>query len=352
MGYISQIKLPGGTTYDLKGVASDVYSWAKASTKPSYTASEVGAAASSHTHDYLPLSGGTVTGTLIFSGGTGFDSVSIDSSEGIKLFSLTTDSSGGGTTTIKFDGITTTGTFKGNGSQVTNLNATYLSSGTVPIARIPTGTSSTTVALGNHTHSQYLPLSGGTLTGTLAMDSGYGITFKNIVDGNSNVTLKRSGNEGTYGLALAVTDSSNNTNLYTLVGGDGSRNFVYPSEISNIGTTYSSSTSTSQSAAASTWLKTNSKITLPAGKYIVSASVTFASAKGGRRYVSIYSGDTNASQTWQSIAANTDTAAGYSLSTTWVCVPSSSTVYAVGAYQSTSAAVNVTSSHIIAIRIK
>lgn len=30
--------------------ASDVYSWAKASTKPSYTASEVGAAASSHTH--------------------------------------------------------------------------------------------------------------------------------------------------------------------------------------------------------------------------------------------------------------------------------------------------------------
>lgn len=32
--------------------ASDVYSWAKASTKPSYTYSEVGAAASSHTHEY------------------------------------------------------------------------------------------------------------------------------------------------------------------------------------------------------------------------------------------------------------------------------------------------------------
>lgn len=45
--------------------ASDVYSWAKASSKPSYTASEVGAAASSHTHSYLPLSGGTVTGPLI-----------------------------------------------------------------------------------------------------------------------------------------------------------------------------------------------------------------------------------------------------------------------------------------------
>ena len=32
--------------------ASDVYAWAKASTKPSYTYSEVGAAASSHTHNY------------------------------------------------------------------------------------------------------------------------------------------------------------------------------------------------------------------------------------------------------------------------------------------------------------
>ena len=45
--------------------ASDVYSWAKASSKPSYTYSEVGAAAANHTHDYLPLSGGTLTGALI-----------------------------------------------------------------------------------------------------------------------------------------------------------------------------------------------------------------------------------------------------------------------------------------------
>lgn len=37
--------------------ASDVYSWAKAATKPTYTYSEVGAAASSHTHSgYVPTS--------------------------------------------------------------------------------------------------------------------------------------------------------------------------------------------------------------------------------------------------------------------------------------------------------
>ena len=44
--------------------ASDVYAWAKASTKPTYTYSEVGAAAASHTHSYLPLSGGTLTGMV------------------------------------------------------------------------------------------------------------------------------------------------------------------------------------------------------------------------------------------------------------------------------------------------
>lgn len=44
--------------------ASDVYAWAKAATKPTYTASEVGAAASSHTHSYLPLAGGALTGNV------------------------------------------------------------------------------------------------------------------------------------------------------------------------------------------------------------------------------------------------------------------------------------------------
>ena len=36
-------------------VASDVYAWAKASVKPTYTYTEVGAAASAHTHSYEPV---------------------------------------------------------------------------------------------------------------------------------------------------------------------------------------------------------------------------------------------------------------------------------------------------------
>ncbi len=49
--------------------ASDVYSWAKASSKPGYTWGEIGSKPgsfppSAHTHSYLPLAGGTLTGTL------------------------------------------------------------------------------------------------------------------------------------------------------------------------------------------------------------------------------------------------------------------------------------------------
>lgn len=54
--------------------ASDVYSWAKASTKPSYSWNEITGkpssfTPSSHTHNYLPLSGGTVTGATAFNSG-------------------------------------------------------------------------------------------------------------------------------------------------------------------------------------------------------------------------------------------------------------------------------------------
>ena len=49
--------------------ASDVSAWAKASTKPTYTAAEVGAASASHNHDstYLKLSGGKLSGQLFTS---------------------------------------------------------------------------------------------------------------------------------------------------------------------------------------------------------------------------------------------------------------------------------------------
>lgn len=48
--------------------ASDVYSWAKAATKPSYTLDEVNDGSTRKLSSYLPLSGGTMTGVLTLKG--------------------------------------------------------------------------------------------------------------------------------------------------------------------------------------------------------------------------------------------------------------------------------------------
>lgn len=53
---------------------------------------------------------------------------------------------------------------------------------------IPTGTTATTVAAGNHTHSSYLPLSGGTITGTVYSKTS-GVNFE-VWDTNNNQKLR------------------------------------------------------------------------------------------------------------------------------------------------------------------
>ena len=60
---------------------------------------------------------------------------------------------------LRNDGIFKAAGFVGAGTSITNLNASNLASGTVNISRLPTGTGSTQVALGNHTHAA------GTITG-------------------------------------------------------------------------------------------------------------------------------------------------------------------------------------------
>lgn len=65
MAYVSSIKLPNNSTYTVKD--PEVPSWAKESTKPTYTASEVGAATSTHSHaTSIASSTGTNQLTLSF----------------------------------------------------------------------------------------------------------------------------------------------------------------------------------------------------------------------------------------------------------------------------------------------
>lgn len=64
------------------------------------------------------------------------------------------------------------------GSSISNLDAGDTTTGTFDIARIPTGTTSTTVSLGNHTHSQYY-------------ESGDSPTFGNVSATSYNSTSAR-----------------------------------------------------------------------------------------------------------------------------------------------------------------
>ena len=113
--------------------ASDVYSWAKASTKPSYTASEVGAAASSHAHGNITSDGDiTATAPTIASG----DQIVINDSSASKI-----------TNGPIFDGSTTTTalTPKGTWETFSKFSGSYNDLSNKPtIPTVPTNVSSFT----------------------------------------------------------------------------------------------------------------------------------------------------------------------------------------------------------------
>jgi hypothetical protein len=68
------------------------------------------------------------------------------------------------TFTVGADGRLTAAGSNTNGSSIAFLNATNLSSGTVPIARIPTGSTSSTVTIGNDTRLNPAPSGAGKMT--------------------------------------------------------------------------------------------------------------------------------------------------------------------------------------------
>lgn len=163
--------------------ASDVSAWAKASTKPSYTLSEIDdtqdlrkiealsdsgtgllkkTAANTWSLDttsYLPTTGGNVTGDItllkqvssgapgdsygiVFQRGTLTDNYNdwmIIDSGGYLYFKERGSGSTAWTNRVTFNttGNVSAASFSGSGASLTSLNASNLSSGTVPVARIP-----------------------------------------------------------------------------------------------------------------------------------------------------------------------------------------------------------------------
>lgn len=110
--------------------ANDVYSWAKASNKPSYTASEVGAASSSHTHGNIQNSGTLQTNDITIASGDKL--VVTDSSNSNKV----------ARTSISFDGSTDTKCLTQKGTWETFAN------GSNTVTSVKVGTTSYTPSSG------------------------------------------------------------------------------------------------------------------------------------------------------------------------------------------------------------
>jgi hypothetical protein len=215
-----------------------------------------------HTHSYLPLSGGTVSGELkvgtsrqfivnrsgaygsvfiqgstagwafaycalgsegTYLGGFGFfgntDTLSryyigiYSSDEKISILSNGNVGIGNTSPSTKLDvnGTVTASSFSGVGASLTSLNASNLSSGTVPIARLPVGTKSTEVAYGDHTHLY----AGSATAGGPATTA---VTATNISGGTvSCTTLSASSTSSLVGNVGIGTSSIINSKLYVFL---------------------------------------------------------------------------------------------------------------------------------------
>lgn len=150
------------------------------------TPSSIGAAASGHTHNYLPLSGGQLTGSLNFSTADAViewnnDSyrqrikITDDSTANTPVFTFQQSSDNGSSYkdlfTIYDNGNVTASTFIGNltGTATGNLTSISYDSASRKLKQTKNGSTSDIVTFGTNAFNStsYLPLSGGTMTGNI-----------------------------------------------------------------------------------------------------------------------------------------------------------------------------------------
>jgi hypothetical protein len=220
--------------------ASDVSAWAKAANKPSYTYSEVGAAASSHTHDYagsssaggaatsadkLNTNAGSVTQPVYFANGVPVATTyslgkSVPSNA---VFTDTTYSANNGVslsgTTFSNSGVRSIATGGTNGTISVNTNGT---SANVAVKGLGTAayTASTAYAASGHTHNYAGSSSaGGSATSAEKVNNALTITLnggstegtdKFTYDGSAakTVDISGGGDDGFYTVGLDFLKTS------------------------------------------------------------------------------------------------------------------------------------------------
>ena len=149
----------------------------------------------------------TVSNGLVISGVTTTSDIKVGTN-------ITLTTTGGG----NFSGIVTATTFSGSGASLTNLNASNIASGTVPTARLGSGTANSSTFLAGD--STFKTITGTTINNNADNRLITGSGTANTLEGESNLTF-----DGTsLDVNTSATAASSEAN--TLVLGHGSGNYV------------------------------------------------------------------------------------------------------------------------------
>lgn len=209
--------------------ASDVYAWAKASSKPSYSWGEITGkpssfTPSSHTHNYLPLSGGTMTGNINYTarGNSYIGSGEQDNAEGSggKLNNLVISSWWGVSFTTScagqtYSNKTAIGIDCRNGIlKAARVDASSFNGYTIN-ASVPSGAKFTDT---NTWRGIQNNLSSDSTTESLS--AAQGKRLKGLVDGKAPMNAIHNLN---YGIAIPTSDMNSN----------GAQNTIYPAKYEN-----------------------------------------------------------------------------------------------------------------------
>ena len=228
--------------------ASDVYAWAKASTKPTYTNTEVGAAAEGHTHSYLPLAGGTLTGSITLPG-------SVVLAKDASYNSLTVTNPNG---YIQIGPLNT-----GTCHLYTDRPSFYFNKGLI--------VNGTNVSMEGHTHS-YAPLTGGGTSGTWPIS----------VSGNA-ATASNASQLG--GLAVNTSGVNNVANQVCRTDGNGYANFGWINTVSGTASGTPARIYCSQDAYLRYYAPSDATLRRSLGAYITSGTAAPSGGSSGDIYI-------------------------------------------------------------------
>ena len=246
------------------------------------TPSNIGAATSSHTHSYLPLGGGTMTGTITRSGWVVKNSA--DNSY-IEFLAGTDETS---------SYISIYGKNHSSNAGIINLRA-YDGTNSRYLQLKPDGTltwGGTAISLNGHTHS-YLPLAGGTMTGVIKRN-GDVIT----ATADDQYTRFSGGSAHDKGAALTLGGKDHSwAGKFNLKAVDASRTKILEGKpdgtltwdgknvLTNgtVGTIVSKANTTATSIAATTG-KNLTSISLAAGKWVVTGHAKYSDTTANKNY--------------------------------------------------------------------